>query len=738
VTADPPPAASPTPPATSPPPPVAERRPHTATHHGVTLEDPWHWLRDREDPSVRAYLEAENAYTEAVLAPLTPLVDRLFAEIKGRIQETDASVPVLDGGWLYYHRTLEGQQYPIHCRRLAPAGVTDVRDLPDELRRPVDPQAPPADEVVLLDQNAEAAGHDYFRLGGFAVSPDHRLAAELVDTTGDEVFRLRVRDLASGQLLDDDIPRAAYGLAWFDDAATLLYTVPDDAWRPHQVWRHRLGTPPADDELVHEEPDERFWLGVGRSRSEAFLAVTATSMVTSEWWLVEASDPDATPWLVAEREHGVEYDVDHRGDRLVIVTNADGAEDFKLVTAPIASPGREHWTDLVEHRPGVRLEGADAFATHLVLSERSGARTELRVVDPDTGEGALLPMDEEVYAAGIAANPTFAARVLRFAYTSLTTPARVIDLDLDTGQRTVLKEQPVRGGYDRERYVSWREWARAPDGTEVPISLVRHVDTPPYGSAPCLVYGYGAYEISVEPAFAASRLSLLDRGGVYAIAHVRGGGEMGRRWYEDGKFRAKPNTFSDLVACVDHLVASGVTARDRVAIRGGSAGGLLVGAALNLRPDLCAAAVAQVPFVDVLNTMLDASLPLTAIEYDEWGDPHDPTPFEAIRSYSPYDNVRAAAYPALFVTAGLNDPRVQFWEPAKWVAKLRATATGGGPILLKTELGAGHGGRSGRYDAWRDEAELLAFVLHHLGIADVGTDDGPGAEPVESATAVQG
>jgi oligopeptidase B len=419
---------------------------------------------------------------------------------------------------------------------------------------------------------------------------------------------------------------------------------------------------------------------------------------------------------VAAREHGVEYDLDHRGDDLVIVTNADGAEDFKLVTAPVDAPERSNWVELVAHRPGIRLEGADAFATHLVLHERTEARTQLRIVDPATGAGDTLPMDEEVYTAGAGANPAFDTRVLRFGYTSMTTPVQEIDLDLDTGERTVLKQQPVRGGYDRDRYVSWREWASAPDGTRVPISLVRRTDTPTDGTAPCLLYGYGSYELSIDPGFSPARLSLLDRGLVFAIAHVRGGGEMGRRWYEDGKFLAKPNTFSDFVACADHLVEQRITARDRLAIRGGSAGGLLIGATLNLRPDLCAAAVAEVPFVDVVNTMSDPTIPLTVIEYDEWGDPSDPTFHAVMRSYSPYDNVREADYPALFITAGLNDPRVQYWEPAKWVAKLRTTITGGGPVLLRTELGAGHAGRSGRYDAWRDEARVLAFVLDRVGV----------------------
>jgi oligopeptidase B len=709
-----------------PSPPVADRRPHTVERHGVTVEDPYFWLRERDDPAVTAHLETENAYTEAHLRPLTDRIETLFEEIKGRIQETDASAPVLrvshpaDGtpeSWLYYRRTVEGQQYGIHCRRPAPAGVTDPRELPLELRRPVDPEAPPVDEVVLLDENVAAGEHEYFRLGGFSVSPDHRLAAELVDTTGNEIFRIRIRDLTTGQLLgEEEVPRAAYGLAWFEDSRTFLYTVPDDAWRPHEVRRHRIGTDPADDEVLRREDDERFWLGVGRTRSRRFLAIHAGSKVTSEWHLLEASDPEGSPRLVAEREHGVEYDLDHRGDDLLIVTNADGAEDFKLVTAPVASPARANWTELVPHRPGVRLEGADAFATHLVLHERTEARTQLRIVDPVTGVGDVLEMEEEVYTAGTGANPAFDTRVLRFGYTSMTTPTQELDLDLDTGVRTLLKQQPVRGGYDRDAYVSWREWATAEDGTQVPISLVRRTDTPLDGTAPCLLYGYGAYEISIDPGFSPTRLSLLDRGVVFAIAHVRGGGEMGRRWYEDGKFLAKPNTFSDFAACADHLVEEGITSRDRLAIRGGSAGGLLIGAVLNLRPDLCAAAVAEVPFVDVVNTMSDPSIPLTVIEYDEWGDPGEPTYHEVMRTYSPYDNVRAAAYPAMYVTAGLNDPRVQYWEPAKWVAKLRAAAIGGGPILLRTEMGAGHAGRSGRYDAWRDEARVLAFVLDRVGV----------------------
>ncbi|MFP4149655.1 MAG: S9 family peptidase, partial [Nitriliruptoraceae bacterium] len=697
------------------------------------VEDPWYWLRERDDPAVRAYLEAENAYTEALLAPLQPLQDRLFAELRGRVEETDSSAPVLDGGWLYYHRTLADQAYPITCRRPAPFGVRDPREMPAELRRPVDPTRPPADEVVLYDQNREAEGEEYHRVGGFAISPDHRLAAIATDTTGAEVFTIRVRDLETGEELDDEVPRTAYGIVWANDARSFLYTVPDDAWRPYQVRRHRLGTPHGADEVLLEEPDERFWLGIGRTRSDRFLAIRAGSATTSQWWLLDAEDPTAQPRVVTDREPGLEYELDHRDDLLYLVTNADGAEDFKLCVAPVATPGREHWRDLVPHRPGIRLEGADAFAEVLVLSERTAARTQLRLCDPTTGAGEVLEVEEAASATALGASPRFDTRTLRYLYTSLTTPLREIDLDLDSGERTVLKQQPVRGGYDRERFVSWREQATAPDGTQVPISLVRRADVPLDGTAPALLYGYGSYEHSIDPVFSTSRLSLLERGVVFAIAHVRGGGELGRRWYLDGKWLAKPNSFSDFKAAADHLVASGITARDRLAIRGGSAGGLLIGATLNLDPGVAAVAVAEVPFVDVVTTMSDPSIPLTVVEYEEWGDPADPAYLEVMASYSPYDNVRAEAYPAMLVTAGLNDPRVQYWEPAKWVAKLRATATGERPLLLRTELGAGHAGPSGRYEAWKEEARVLAFVLHHLGAADAEVTGPPVDAPQRSA-----
>jgi oligopeptidase B len=714
--------------------PFAERRSHTLERPGGAVDDPYFWLRDRDDPAVTAYLEAENAHAEAHLAPLGELIETVFTEIKGRIEEDDASAPTLREGWAYYRRTLAGKQYPVHCRRPLPAEFVDVdlAEVPIELRRAVDPLAPPEDEQVLLDENVEAEGHEQFSLGGLHVSPSGRYAAWLVDTTGAEVFEIRIRDLETGEDTGETVPRAGYSLAWYEDDAAFLYTITDDAWRPHQIWRHVLGTDASQDVLVHEEPDERFWLGIGKLRSREFLMIGAGSKITSEAWLLDANDPGATPLLVAARATGVEYDVDHdpARDRLVITTNADGAEDFQVVTAGVPTPAepeagaRDRWQGLVPHRPGVRVEGVACFADHLVIAERTEARTQVRLLDPSTGEGDRLEVDEEVSSVGMGPNPRYDTRTLRYGYGSMTTPMQLVDVALDGATpelttKEVVKQQGVRGGYDRADYVSWRDWATAPDGTRVPISLVRRRDTPLDGSAPCLLYGYGAYEISLDPAFSPARLSLLDRGAVFAIAHVRGGGEMGRRWYEDGKFAAKPNSFSDFVACADHLVQEGVTSRDRLAIRGGSAGGLLMGGVLNLRPDVAAAVVAEVPFVDVVSTMSDPSIPLTVIEYDEWGDPTLPEFAEVMASYSPYDNVRPEPYPSMLVTAGLNDPRVQYWEPAKWVAKLRATTTGGGPFLLKTQMGAGHGGRSGRYDAWRDEAEVLAFVLTRTGAVEV-------------------
>jgi oligopeptidase B len=678
-------------------PPAAPQRPTDLEQHGDVRVDPWYWLRDRDDPEVIAYLEAENAHTEAVTADTAPLRDALYGEIVARIQETDLSVPARWGSYWYYSRTVEGLQYPIHCRR--PGG----------------PEGSDSDEQVLLDENVLADGHDFFALGALSISPDHRLAAYSTDFDGDEVFTMRVRDLATGADLDDEIPGVNYGATWALDNATIFYTVLNDAKRPWRLYRHGLGTPVDQDVLVHEEEDEAFYVGVSRTRSDAYLLLELSSMVTSETHVLPADDPTGGFAVVEPRRHGIEYEVDHHGDRFLIVTN-DDAENFRLVEAPVGSPGRAAWRDVVAHRSDVKLDSVDVFRDHLVLYERADAVRRIRVTDPSGQDAHTIEQPEAVSTAYPGENHEFDTSVLRFGYTSLVTPASVFDYDIASRQRTLLKQQPVLGGYDPADYETGRVWATAPDGTRVPVSYVQRRGVAHDGTAPTLLYGYGSYEVSRDPTFSSLRLSLLDRGVIFALAHVRGGGEMGRRWYEDGKFLHKQNTFTDFVACAEALVEQGFTSSDRLVARGGSAGGLLMGAVVNRRPDLFRAIVAEVPFVDVLTTILDESLPLTIIEWDEWGNPQDQEFYDYIKAYSPYDNVEPKDYPAMLVTAGLNDPRVSYWEPAKWVAKLRATKTDANPLLLKTEMGAGHMGPSGRYDAWKDEAFVFAFILDAVGI----------------------
>jgi oligopeptidase B len=684
-----------------PTPPRAERRPAEVERHGQTVVDDYAWLRDdaREDADVLAHLRAENHYTESVLGHLDGLRSELFDEITARIKQTDESAPTPKDGWFYYRRTVEGQQYGIHCRKRGSLHAA---------------------EQVVVDENRLADGHAFFSLGGLSISPDHRIAAYATDVDGSEVFTLRFRDLGTGRDLDDVVEAVSYSLAWCNDSRTLLYTRMDAAHRPYQVWRHVLGTEPAEDVLVLQEDDERFFVGCGRTRSRRFIVIEAASKVTSEAHLLDADDPTAAPRLVAARRQGVEYDVDHRGDQLLIVTNAGGAEDFKLVTAPVDTPDREHWIDLVPHRVGVRLEGVDPFASHIALYERTDALTRIRVLFPETGDEHVIDQAEEVYAAGPGPNAEWDTTTLRYGYTSMVTPRTLYDYDVRTRERTLVKQQEVLGGFDPADYVTLREWATADDGTRVPISIVHRRGVERDGTNLTLLYAYGSYEHSVDPGFSSLRLSLLDRGFVFAIAHPRGGGELGRRWYESGKYRCKRNTFTDVIACAEHLIAAGYTTSDRLALRGGSAGGLMVGAVVNARPELFAAAVAEVPFVDVVSTMWDETLPLTVIEYEEWGDPKSPDYYDYIRSYSPYDNVTAQDYPPMLVTGGLNDPRVGYWEPAKWVARLRERKTDDHPILLKMELGAGHLGPSGRYDVWKDEALVIAYLIDRVGGVAVG------------------
>ncbi len=686
----------------APTPPIAKTEPSTITAWGDTRVDPYAWLRNREaDPDVLAYLEAENAYTEAAMAHTAGLQSELFEEIRARILETDLSVPVRKGPWWYYSRTEEGKQYGISCRRAAAAdGAYD--------------EARP--EVVLLDENVEADGHEYYATGVFDVSPDHNLLAYAADVTGGEVYTLRFRDLRDGTELPDVIEGVYYGSAWSADDRHFFYTRPDEAMRPYQVWRHELGTDPTADELIFEEADERFYLSVDLGRDERYLYVHAGSKVTDEVWFVESDRPTEPFRVVQPREQGVEYGVSHHRGRFLILTNADGAENFKLCEAPITTPGRAHWREVIAHRPEVKLSGITTFVDHLVIHERVDATTQIRVRRFSDGAEHTIEQPEAVGTAAGGANPEFESSVYRYRYESMRTPSSVFSYDLNTRERTLLKRQPVLGDFDPERYVTERLWATAADGVRVPMSIVYRKGFERDGRAPALLYGYGSYEASMDPYFSSIRLSLLDRGFSFAIAHIRGGGELGRHWYTDGKYLQKRNTFTDFIACARHLVEQGWTSPSRLAIRGGSAGGLLMGAVVNEAPELFGAVVAEVPFVDVLNTISDPSLPLTVMEWEEWGNPVDHEEYyRYLKSYAPYENVEAKAYPPMLVTAGLNDPRVSYWEPAKWVARLRATKTDTNLLLLKTEMGAGHGGPSGRYNAWRDEAFVLAFLLDTVG-----------------------
>ena len=679
--------------ASTPQPPVAPRRPHVTTFHGISRQDDWFWLREREDPEVRSYLEAENAYTQSVMAPAKTLEDDLYRELVARIQETDLSVPERDEQWLYYHRTEEGKQYPIYCRR---RGSED------------------APEQVLLDENVLAEGHAYFRLGALEVSPDHTKVAYAVDTSGSEEYTLRVREIATGLDLPDSIGGASGNLCWAGDSATIFYVVLDAAHRPWCVLRHRLGEDVASDAIAHQEHDHAFFVGVMLSKSKRFVLLEAHSHTTSEAWFLPAAEPEGFFRVVRPRVAGVEYDLADHGDRFFVVTN-EGARNFQLVELSVDDP-LQPWKVVLPPSEHIKLDGLESFQHHLVLYEREDGLRQVRVIDLRSGEQHRVAFPEPVYTVRRHANPDFRSSIVRFTYTSLVTPASVIDYDMDARTWTERKRTVVHG-YDPAPYRSARTHATAPDGARVPVSLVWKEPLVRDGTRPMYLLGYGSYGSSYEPSFSSTYLSLLDRGFVVAIAHVRGGEELGRPWYDDGKLLRKKNTFTDFIACAEELIRQGYTSPDRLAISGGSAGGLLMGAVTNMRPDLFAVVVADVPFVDVVNTMLDATLPLTVIEYDEWGNPADEPHGRYMLEYSPYDNVAAQAYPHMLVTAGFNDPRVQYWEPAKWVARLRATRTNDRRLLLKTNMGAGHAGASGRYDVLREVAFKYAFVLDTLGVA---------------------
>jgi oligopeptidase B len=681
-----------------PTPPVAKVKPTELKLHGDTRVDPYYWMREKGSAEVTAYLKAENAYTEAKMQHTAGVQETLFKEIVGRIKETDLSVPSRKGSYFTYSRTEQGKQYPIICRR---KGSLE------------------AAEEIILDLNRLAEGHKYFQLGGFRVSPDHSLLAYATDTDGSEEFVLQVRNLATGELLADRVAKTSYGIEWGADNKTLFYTTLAPTHRADKVWRHVLGSAAGTDVAVFHEPDEHFDLSIGKSRGDNYLFIDAVSSTTSEVRFLRADQPAGEFRPVMPRRHDVKYFVEAHGDRFFIRVN-DTGKNFRLVWAPAATPGPEHWSEVIAHRDGVTIESVNAFRDYLVISERENGLQQIRIRDL-TAQGEVGPaghsitFPEPTYGAFVGDNPEFDTHTLRFMYTSLVTPMSVYDYDLKTRNRVLRKRTEIPSGYNPDEYVSERVFATAPDGAKVPISLVYKKGLVKDGKAPAYLYGYGSYGSTMVAAFDPVRLSLLDRGYVWALAHIRGGADMGRTWYDpNGKLLNKKNTFTDFIACAEHLIATKYTSAGRLAIEGGSAGGLLIGAVVNMRPDLFGVALAKVPFVDVVTTELDASLPGTVTEWEEWGNPNIAEFYRYIKSYSPYDNVRTQRYPAMLVTGGLNDPRVSYWEPAKWVAKLRAAKTDSTDLLLKINMGSGHFGQSGRYDRYRELAFYYAFVLDHL------------------------
>ncbi len=693
-------------------PPVAAVHPHVITQHGEARVDDYFWLRDKENPEVRAHLEAENAWTAEWMADTAPLQEQIYREMVGRIQETDSSAPLRSGDWLYYSRTAAGAQYRIYCRK--PAGF-DRLDAGDQPAGPAVAAADGDGEVILLDANQAAAGFAYFQLGVFAPSPDHTLLAYSIDTEGDEDFTVFFKDLRSGELLPDHIANTYYSLEWAADNRTVFYNVLDEARRPYKVFRHTLGTDTPSDVEVYHEPDERFEVDIDRTRDRAYLLLEIHSHTTSETRFLPAGEPTGAFLPIVERVQGVEMDVAHHAGRWYIRTS-DAAPNFRLVSASVGNSAKANWREEIAARIDATIEAVDAFSGFLVISERFNALPQVRIREFGTGEEHLVQLPDPVYTVEAEPGGDYATPMLRLTYSSLTTPETAYDYDMAGRRLSVVKRDAVLGGFDRENYATERIEAQSADGTTIPISLLYRKGLRRDSSNPALLYGYGSYGISIDASFSQVRLSLVDRGFVYAIAHIRGGGDLGKSWHEAGRMLNKKNTFQDFIAAAEVLIEAGFTNSKRLGIMGGSAGGLLIGAVLNLRPDLFGAAVAKVPFVDVLSTMSDATLPLTVGEYEEWGNPDLLEHYLRIRSYSPYDNVRPAQYPQVLVTAGLNDPRVSYWEPAKWVAKLRALNPDA-TVLLKTNLGAGHFGASGRYERYRESAFDYAFLVKTLGSA---------------------
>ena len=690
-------------------PPIAERREHTQTIHGIELHDPYFWLKDSsyprvDDQDILDYLEAENKHFERHMSPLRELTEQLFQEIKGRQVEDESSVPVKDGRFIYQSRYLPDKQYRQHIR-----WPVEHQSTGKNLTTPV------ADVQLVLDENVLAEGSDYFQRRGFSIDPTDELLAYGVDFSGSERFTLRVLEIATNNLLPIEIPNTTGETVWSHDGKSFFYVVNDENWRPYRVLRHTLGTDPSNDVVIYEEHDEGFFVDIDRSTSRKYLIVSAASHVTSEVRVLKLDLPESEPTLIAPRRHQHEYDLDHHRDQFVIRTN-DRHKNFGLVVTPDNSPTIDQWQPLLEPSNDRYITAVLTFTSHIVIGARENGLETIQILDP-AGHRTSIPFAESTYSLWFGSNPESDPNFLRFEYSSLTTPETTYDYEFSTRKLHTRKVQQIPSGHDSQKYESERVFAPARDGVDIPVSLLYKKTTPRDGSAPLYLYGYGAYGATMDPYFRTTILSLVDRGFVYAIAHIRGGAELGYHWYESGKLRNRTNTFNDFVDVARYLIKEQYSATGRIAIAGGSAGGSLMGAAINQAPDLWGAVAAHVPFVDILNTMLDDSLPLTPIEWPEWGNPiENKEDLEYIRSYSPYDQLKPTSYPPLFVTAGLNDPRVTYWEPAKWVAKIRHLKEDDNPLILKTEMGAGHGGKSGRYDALREVAEEYAFVLNALGL----------------------
>ena len=673
--------------------PVAKKVEKKLEIHGDTRIDNYYWLNQREDPEVISYLEEENAYREEVMAHLEEYQDKLFEELKGRIKQTDMSVPYKDNGYYYFTRYEEGKEYPIYSRK---KGSLD------------------ADEEVMLDLNKMSEGYDYYSVSGRAVSPNNKILVFGEDTLSRRIYTLRFKNLETGEYYPEQIPGVQGGAVWANDNQTVFYIKKNPTTlRGEWFYRHKLGTDPAEDEMIYHESDDTFYPFIYKSKSNKYIIQGSYHTVMSEFRILEADNPTGTFRVFQPRERGLEYNIAHFEDKWFVRTNMD-AKNFRLMSTPEGATAKDNWTEVIAHRDDVLLEGMDIFSGHLVLSERIRGIRQLRV-KPWEGEEHYIDFGEDAYVAYTSTNPEFDTEILRIGYQSMTTPNSVYDYNMNTREMELLKQQEVLGDFDPTNYVSERIWAKARDGVEVPVSLVYHKDTKVDGSSPCLLYGYGSYGASMDPSFSSTRLSLLNRGFVYAIAHIRGGEEMGRQWYEDGKLLKKKNTFTDFIDCGKHLIAKGYANEENLFAMGGSAGGLLMGAVVNMRPDLWKGVIAAVPFVDVVTTMLDESIPLTTGEYDEWGNPNEKVYYDYMLSYSPYDNVEAKDYPPMLVTTGLHDSQVQYWEPAKWVAKLREMKTDDNPLLLYCNMEVGHGGASGRFERLKSTAMQYAFLLDLAG-----------------------